>query len=337
MHRRDFHRQAAAAALAAGGFSFSTLSSLAWSRSPADQGDAPLPIIDTHQHLWDLDKQNVPWLRNASDVLRQSYRTKDYLAATAGLNVVKTVYMEIDVAPEDQVAEVELVTQLCKSPDHPTVAAVIGGRPSLDSFDQYARTMAQNPYVTGVRQVLHGATPAGYCLSDPFVRSMQLLGELGLSFDLCLRPGELQDAVTLVKQCRNTRFIVDHCGNADVKAFLPASRRPEGSPSHDPDKWRRAMSELGQQPHLSCKISGIVASVPKSGWGADDLAPIINHCLQAFGPDRVVFGGDWPVCRLGAELAQWIQALKQVIHERPLAEQQKLLHDNALRVYRLSA
>ncbi len=335
MHRRDFHRHLVAAALGCG-----TLGRCATGAHPHADSHAEenmLPIIDTHQHLWDLQQQEVPWLTGASDLLRRSYVTSDYLAATKGLNVVKTVYMEIDVAPAHHVAEVELVTQLCKSPEHPTVAAVIGGRPASEAFADYAKTMAKNPYVKGVRQVLHGSTPPGYCLSEPFVRSMRLLGELGLSFDLCLRPAELGDAVKLVAQCRDTQFIVDHCGNADVKAFLAAPRRGDAAPSHDPAAWRQAMSQLGQQEHVACKISGIVASVPHSGWGPEDLAPIINHCLDAFGPDRVVFGGDWPVCRVGAELAQWINALKQVVQDRPLSQQQKLLNDNAQRVYRLEA
>ena len=207
-----------------------------------------------------------------------------------------------------------------------------GVRPSRTTLERWP-----NPYVKGVRQVLHGDTPPGYCLSDPFVQSMRLLGELGLSFDLCLRPSELGDAVKLAAQCRDTQFIVDHCGNADVKAFLPAARRGDQLPSHDPAAWHKAMSELGQQEHVVCKISGIVASVPRPNWGPEDLAPIVNHCLDAFGPDRVVFGGDWPVCRVGAELAQWIKALKQIVQDRPMKQQQLLLYENAQRVYRLEA
>ncbi len=306
MHRREFHRRLLAAAL--GSAAVGSTTRLPVAEAGSTEAEERLPIIDTHQHLWDLQKQNVPWLENAAQVLRRSYVTRDYLAATQGLNVVKTVYMEIDVAPKDQVAEVQLITPLCQSPDCPTAAAVIGGRPASDSFADYAHAMAKNTYVKGVRQVLHGATPPGFCLGEQFVKSMQLLGELGLSFDLCLRAAELSDAVKLVKQCPATQFIVDHCGNADVKAFLPAARRGGNPPSHDPAAWQRAMSQLGECDNVACKISGIVASVPKDRWEPSDLAPIVNHCLSAFGPDRVVFGGDWPVCRVGAELAQWIKA-----------------------------
>jgi len=309
MQRREFHRRVTAALLAGGLWeSTRTLGHAAAAPAAAD----PLPIIDTHQHLWDLDRQRVPWLEKGKGLLGRTYWIDDYLEATRDWNVVQAIYMEINVAPDDHAAEVELITGLCRSGKYPTVAAVIGGRPGEASFADYIRTHVHNPYVRGVRQVLHGDTPRGYCLQEPFVASMKLLGELGLSFDICVRPGELPDAVELVTRCPETRFIVDHCGNADPKAFLPAARRGAAAPSHDPDLWRRAMADLGQAPNTICKISGIVAQAPKPEWTPDDLAPIVNHCLDSFGPERVVFGGDWPVCRAGAELGQWIAALHEI-------------------------
>jgi L-fuconolactonase len=92
---------------------------------------------------------------------------------------------------------------------------------------------------------------------------------------------------------------------------------------------------LGERKHVVCKISGIVAQVPQPDWSAEDLAPIVNHCLDAFGPDRVIFGSDWPVCRLGAELADWVRALQAIVHDRPRDQQRKLFHDNAQALFRV--
>lgn len=332
MHRREFHRRVAA--VLAGGVLHRS-QALGQNSPPPAGPEQPLPIIDTHQHLWDLDRQRVPWLEKGKGLLGQSHTIDDYTETIRGWNVVHAIYMEIDVAPTDHAAEVELVTELCRSGKYPTVAAVIGGRPGEASFADYIRQHARNKYVRGVRQVLHGATPRGYCLQDTFVDSMKLLGELDLSFDICVRPGELGDAVELVGRCPKTRFIIDHCGNADPKAFLPAPRRAGAAPSHDPDAWRRDMAALAKAPNTICKISGVVAQVPKPEWTPADLAPVINHCLDSFGPQRVVFGSDWPVCRMGAELGQWIAALKEIIATRPAAEQRKLLHDNAQAFYRV--
>ena len=85
----------------------------------------------------------------------------------------------------------------------------------------------------------------------------------------------------------------------------------------------------------ACKVSGIVAGAVQDKWTADDLAPIVNHTLEVFGPDRVMFGGDWPVCTKAATYKQWVEALKTIVKDRPAAEQRRLFHDNAVALYGL--
>jgi predicted TIM-barrel fold metal-dependent hydrolase len=293
-----------------------------------------LPIIDTHQHLWDLNKFRLPWLADAP-ALKRSYVTKDYLEAVAGLNITKSVYMEVDVTPEQQVEEAEHLIAICQDPKNLTVGAVISGRPGSDQFKKYITQFRGNKLIKGVRQVLHGgSTPAGTCLAKPYVASVQLLGELGMSFDLCMRPTELADGAKLADQCPETRLIVDHCGNADPKAFSPGKQRAQDEkPTHEVDPWKRDIESLAKRPNVICKISGIVARARAQAWSAEDLAPIVNHCLDSFGPERVVFGSDWPVCTLVASLKEWVTALRAIIATRPVDEQRKLLSENARRFY----
>ena len=300
------------------------------SRAMGEEG-GEIPVIDTHQHLWDRSRLDLPWLANAEEVLRRDYRTADYLEATRGLGVTASIYMEVDVAPGQHVAEADAVLALCNDPEATTIAAVLGGRPASSEFGIYLDRVADDQRVKGIRQVLHGEqTPPGTCLTPEFVRGIQLLGERGLRFDLCMRPTELGDAVALVERCPGTSFILDHCGNADPAAF-----NGSGTPSHDPEVWRRQIEAMAARSNVACKISGIVAKAPE-GWGPDDLSPIVNHCLDAFGPDRVVFGGDWPVCLLGATYRQWLESLRAIVSERPEADRQKLFADNAVRIYELT-
>ena len=295
-----------------------------------------IPIVDTHQHLWDLSQVQPPWLSGAPKILSQTYGLAEFAKATEGLNVVQAVYMEVDVAPEDQVKEANTLLEICRSGKGPTVAAVISGRPGQESFAPYIRGYAKEKEIKGVRQVLHAETAEkAMCLKPQFVASVKLLGELGLSFDLCMRPGELSDGLTLAKQCPGTRFIVDHCGNADPAAFLK-NASPVDQPVHDPQKWRDDIKALADQDNVICKISGIIARAPKGVPYVDGLAPIVNHCLDSFGPDRVVFGGDWPVCLLGGSYKDWVTTLRQIISSRPVADQKKLLHENARKFYGLS-
>jgi len=319
--RRDFLATTVAAGVVAG--------SCARGLDPmASAQDKPMPeqlaIIDTHQHLWDLDKFKLPWHQGEdTKPLQRSFVMSDYLEATKGLNVVKTIYMEVDVAPDQQVAEAAYVTDLCEKKDNPMRAAVVSGRPGTPGFESYIRKLADNKFIKGIRQVLHGdSTPAGYCLQPKFVESIQLLGELGKSFDLCVRPGEVVDAVKLVEQCPKTRFILDHCGNMSVTSTDETLR----------SKWKQGMRELAAKPNVVCKVSGIIVTANKD-WKPDDLAPNINFTLDTFGEDRVLFAGDWPVCTLRASFAQWVQALKQIVKARPIAFQQKLFHDNAAKFY----
>lgn len=296
--------------------------------------DDKLPIVDCHQHLWDLTRFRLPWI-TAGSPLARNFVTEDYLAAAEGLNVVQAVYMEVDVAAEQKKAEADYLVELCQGGKTPTRAAVIGGDLTSDRFADYITPYKGNRYIKGVRQVLHsGSRKGGACLTPQFVANVQLLGKLGMSFDLCMRPKELSDGARLVEKCPDTRFIVDHCGNADVKAWLPARRRG-AEPDHDVESWKRDMAALAARPNVICKISGIVARVPKE-WSAEDLAPIVNHCLDAFGPERVIFGSDWPVCLMGATYRQWVTALTQIIASRPLAQRQKLWSENAIRFYGLS-
>lgn len=104
---------------------------------------------------------------------------------------------------------------------------------------------------------------------------------------------------------------------------------------HKADEWKVDMSRLADQPNTVCKISGIVAHATKD-WKTEQLAPIVNHCLNEFGPDLTMFGGDWPVCLLGARYDQWVNALKEIVSNRPIAEQQNLFLHNAIRLYQLT-
>ena len=306
-------------------------------RSPAGDDSAEIPIVDTHQHLWDLSKIQPPWLSGAPKILSQTYGLTEYAKATEGLNVVQAVYMEVDVSPEDQKKEADTLIGICRAGESPTVAAVISGRPGNESFAAYIKGYRNAPEIKGVRQVLHAESAVkGLCLQPQFVASMRLLGELGMSFDLCMRPGELSDGLALAKQCRETRFVVDHCGNAKPEAFLPDNLRKD-FPEHDPQKWRDDIASLADCSNVICKISGVIASAPKDIPFAESLAPIVNHCVDRFGSERVVFGGDWPVCLLGGSYKDWVQALRTIIANRASADQKKLMHENARKFYRLPA
>jgi L-fuconolactonase len=337
VNRRQFLHRAAGAAL--GAAAAGSMQRVARAAKKETAMANAFPIVDTHQHLWDLTKLRLSWLKDAGH-LNRSYVMKDYLEATAGLNVVKAVYMEVDVDVVDQVAEAEYVIDVCQRGGAPTCAAVIGGRPGEPGFRDYILRYKDNKFIKGVRQVLFAwKEGSALFLDKAYVDSVRLLGELGMSFDICVAAPGLADAAKLVDLCPGTRFILDHCGNAEVKQFYPAEKYSSAEESEKArrfaESWRRGIAELAKRKNVVSKISGVVATVPKQ-WSAEDLAPIVNHCLDSFGPDRVVFGGDWPVCTKGATYRQWVEALRQIIAGRSEAEQRKLLAENAIKFYGLA-
>ena len=290
----------------------------------------PMPIVDTHQHLWDLSKFKLRWL---SPPLDRSFTMKDYLEAGQGLNIVKAVYMEVAVPPEQRLQEAEYVIELCKQPENPTRAAVIAGSPAEEGFEQYIGRFKGSPYIKGVR----GSFSSPKQMDDKqVIQNLHLLGDLGMRFDLNVSPASLAEAAQLVDRCPDTRFVLDHCGNADPVAFFPAGRASPRPAQHSSEQWKEDMGKLAAKGNVICKISGIVARVPGTPLTAEDLAPIINHCLNVFGPDRVVFAGDWPVCLRGMPLRGWINLLKDVVANRPERDQRKLFHDNAIKFYDLA-
>jgi len=326
--RRDFLRRVS---MAAGGgllgvFPGSRLSNL----QAAKKEDQPvsqeaIPIIDTHQHLWDLSKLKLNWLEEAP-TLNRNFLMADYLKATEGLNIVKTVYMEVDADPDDHKAEAEYVIDLCQRDDNPMAAAVISGRPNSREFKDYITPLAANQYIKGVRQILHvPAAERGLCLEPQFVRSIRLLGKLGLSYDLCMRPGEIVDGVKLIEKCPQTRFVIDHCGNMPVQSTDTALRKT----------WMKGMQAAASHENVVCKISGIIVTADKDNWKPADLAPNVNFCMETFGEDRAYFAGDWPVCTLTASYREWADALKWIVRDRSATFQRKLFHDNAAKFYEI--
>ncbi len=276
--------------------------------------------IDTHQHLWDLEKFSLPWLP-LGDPFSGSHPPERYLEESAGLGIEKTIYMEVDVSAPQKVAEAHYVFGLCDDPTSPMVGAVIGGMVASADFAAYLDATNHSAR-KGVRQVLHGDAPRGQCLTKEFQRGLVLLGERGLLFDFCIRPCELADAATCARQLPQNNFVLDHCGNAPIHGL-----------TNEVALWKRGIEAVSACPNVVCKLSGIVAQADPTEPLAPQLAPFVNFTLDAFGPERVLFASDWPVCKNSVDLVQWVHALDEIVLERPETERRALFFENARRVY----
>ena len=145
---------------------------------------------------------------------------------------------------------------------------------------------------------------------------------MGLTFDLCFTWKQLPIARELVEKCPDVQFILDHCGVPDI-----ASGRL--------DPWRGSMRDLAALPNVACKISGVLAYCNPGNASTEAVRPYVEHSIECFGWDRVVWGGDWPVCTMTSSLRQWVATSREIVGGASEDEQQKLFNRNAARIYGL--
>ena len=290
---------------------------------------ASAAIIDTHQHLWDLKRFDLPWLKGDGR-LNRNFTEEDYAKAVEGLNVVKAVYEEVDVVPSQKQAEVDYVVDLCRSKRTRTVAAIVGGDPASQGFEKYVGAFKGSPYIKGLR---HGYRRGGF-EDQAFVKGVRLLGEMGLSFDLNMGSDLAVESAKLVEACPGTRFVLDHCGNPNVKWFANSAGENDGFRTAR-KRWEDGIIRLAGLKNVVCKISGVAESGEAGKVTAQVVAPAINFCLDRFGEDRVMFASNWPVCLKTITLADWVGVLKDVVKGRGEKFERKLFSENAGRFFGL--
>jgi predicted TIM-barrel fold metal-dependent hydrolase len=285
-----------------------------------------IPLVDTHQHLADLVRFGKGW---TSPPVPGNYDMNAYRDATRNVNMVKAVYMEVGVPAARRQEEALYAIEMCKDKSNPTVGAVISGDLKSPEFESYISQFKDSTYIKGIRYGFRSIAE----MQDPqLIKNIEILGKLNMSLDFTISPAWLPSIANLIKTCPGTRFLVNHCGNADPRAFLNPSSI-SGKPNHDANDWIAAMKTIAENKNVVCKISGIISvssGYPKS---AETLAPGINHCLDIFGPDRVMFASDWPWCLKSNKLEEWVNILKEIVKNRPYREQKKMFHDNAINFY----
>lgn len=279
-----------------------------------------MKIVDAHQHLWDISAFRYVWLESLPK-LNRPFLLDDYQEATKGLTIERTVFVECDVDESQMRAEALHILSLAEQPANRIAGVIASARPEKNGFEAYIESLSHHPTLKGVRRILH-TQPDDLGRGSLFVENMRKLASYGLSFDICVLARQLPIAISLVEQCPDVTFILDHCGVPDVKGSVL-------------DPWREHIHRISQFPNVCCKVSGIVAYADPAHWTADDLRPFIEHILDSFGWDRVMFGSDWPVCTLAATYKQWLDVLIALTAGAGSASQIKLFHDNAIRVYRL--
>lgn len=281
-----------------------------------------LPIIDTHLHLWDPRRLRYPWL-DAAPAINQPQLPADYRAATTGIPIAKMIFVQCEADPAQYREEVAWVTQQATLDDR--IQGIVAWAPLEhgDAVRDELASLARNPLLRGIRRIIQFEADPAFCLRPDFVRGVQLLSEFNLHFEICIKgDAQFRNTLALVRQCPQVRFMLDHIGKPFIKENVL-------------EPWATCIRELASMPNTWCKLSGLANEAHWHNWQPDDCRPYVEQVLDCFGFDRVVFGGDWPVCTLATTYTRWVTALADIVKGAGEKNLKKLFYDTAAAFYRI--
>jgi len=278
-------------------------------------------FTDSHIHFWDSSLRRYPWLA-AFPSIAAAQGPAELLREAGGDAPARVVFVQADC---DRAAALDEVAwaQSLSSPALP-VAGIVAFSPMDAGAGTLAmlRSLVGIPLVRGVRHLIQGEADPSFCLRSAFLEGVRECGELGLSFDICVRHPQLAPVVELVRQCPATSFVLDHAGKPDLRFNVL-------------DSWRTHIAELAACPNVACKVSGLVTEAGTAALDPARFVPTISHLLETFGPSRLLFGSDWPVVKLSSPYSTWLQMALSLLSHLPPADQAAIFHGNAGRIYRL--
>jgi L-fuconolactonase len=280
------------------------------------------PIVDSHVHLWDPTRFRMPWL-DGNERIGKPFGLAEFREHSTGIDVEGIVYLQVEVTPPYALLEAQWVAD--QPADGPPILGIVPWAP-LEDGDR-ARSfldamVAIDPRIKGIRRLYQSEPDLDFCVRPEFIRGVQILPEYGLSFDLGVFNQHLKNSIALVRACPGVSFVLDHIGKPDIKGGM---QQP----------WRDEIRELASFPNVACKVSGMVTEADPESWTTADLRPYVEHVLESFGEDRVMFGGDWPVVLMASPYRRWVESLDEITAGLSDGARRKLWNENARRFYRL--
>jgi L-fuconolactonase len=281
-------------------------------------------VIDAHHHVWDepgLDR--YPWMAGeALAPLRRSFAFAQLqpLMAAAGIDAAVTVQARTDLEETHEL--------LALAAAEPAIAGVVGwvDLTATDVADALA-ALASGPAgaaLVGVRHQVHDEPDPDWLARRDVLRGLEAVAAAGLAYDLLVRERELPAALLAVQRLPQLSFVVDHLAKPRVREGVT-------------EPWAARLALLARHQNVSCKVSGLVTEADWDGWSAAQLTPYVRQAVEAFGPERLLFGSDWPVCLLAASYAEVVGAAAEALEGAGLdaGEREAVFGANALRTYGL--
>ena len=270
--------------------------------------------IDAHQHFWSLARGDYGWLTPALGPIHRDFGPADLAPLLAAHSIERTILVQ--AAP----TEAETAYLLDIAAKTPFVAGVVGWT-DFDAPDvaEHIATLADDPRLVGLRPMVQDIADDGWLMRPELAPALAAMVAHGLVFDALLKPRHIAPMLTVLERHPELTFVIDHGAKPDLVGGDLAA-------------WRDGMSALAQHPRLTCKLSGLVTEAGPD-WGLETLRPVTDHLLASFGPERLIFGSDWPVVTLRASYAQWFETAETLLGGLSEVQRAAVFGGNAQKLY----
>ena len=273
-------------------------------------------IIDAHHHFWNYDPQEYDWITEEMRVIRKSFlplNLKEEISSS-GVDGV------ITVQARQSAEETEWLLKLAAENDF--IKGVTGWIPLADTnAEKVLERFSLHPHLKAIRHVLQGESNE-YMLRRDFNKGVDLLGKFNLAYEILIIENQLKHSIRFADLHPDQVLILDHIAKPKIREGIISP-------------WKEDIRELSKRPNVFCKISGMVTEADSLSWTGQQLQPYFEEVLNSFGPARLLFGSDWPVCLVACSYNQWISTVRSFISKLSPGEQAAIMGENAIRVYRL--
>ncbi len=273
--------------------------------------------IDAHQHFWKYDPKRMPWITNEMKILRENFLPEDL----APLLIENKIDGCIAVQADESLRETAYLCDLAAEYDF--IKGVVGWADlAADDLDKQLDQFSNQTKLKGYREVLQ-SKEIDYMLRPEFIRGIQKLGKRDYTYDILIYSNQLEAAYHFIKKSPEQPFVIDHLAKPKVKLGIWR-------------EWKKELTLLAEREYIFCKLSGIITEADWKNWNKNEIKVYLETALELFGPKRLMFGSDWPVCLLAGSYQQVLELIEEFIDPLSPSEKSQIMGKTAAEFYRIS-
>lgn len=274
-------------------------------------------IIDAHNHFWQYDPMEYPWIGDDISLLKRDFFPEQLKPNLDQYQVNGVIAVQARQSHDEN----RFLLNLARN--NPYVKGIVGWVDLLaDDVEESLQLFAQDPKFVGIRHMVQSETDEGFLLRKDFNRGVGFLKQYGLPYDILIHDKQLSVATKFVECFPEQKFVLDHIAKPLIKTGVI-------------DPWAEQIKELAKHPQVLCKISGLVTEADWENWKEADVIPYLDIVFDAFGPDRLMFGSDWPVCLIASDYERVFKLITRYISRFEKEDQEKIMGLNAVKFYNI--